>query len=165
MRQCRGHGLTGLRDGGVTSDLLILLAVLLCLVAAVLLVVLAVLVRRAILSRGLGTFDCALRAETIRRSSPWRHGIARYGDEQLDWFRVFGVRPRPAESLSRRRLVILGSQPARSEDTGEVLSDWVVVRCGYGSVIVELAMSEGAFNGLAAWIESAPPGQQPVSLG
>lgn len=149
----------------MTSDLLIFVTVLLCLVTAALLVVLALLVRRAILCRGLGTFDCALRAETIRQSSPWRHGIARYGDEHLDWFRVFGVRPRPAESLSRRRLVILGSRPAQPEDTGEVLSDWVVVRCGYGSVIVELAMSEGAFNGLAAWIESAPPGQQPVSLG
>jgi hypothetical protein len=149
----------------VTRELLIALAALLCVLAAVLLVVLAVLVRRAILSRGLGTFDCSMRAETIRHASPWRHGIARYGDEQLDWFRVFGVRPRPAESLSRRRLVIIGSRPAEPEETGEDLPDWVVVRCGYGGAIVELAMSEGAFNGLAAWLESAPPGQQPVSLG
>jgi heme exporter protein D len=154
-----------LQDAGVTHELIIALAVACCVVAAILLVVLAVLVRRAILSRGLGTFDCSLRAETIRQTSPWRHGIARYGEEHLDWFRVFGVRPIPAESLSRRRLVILGSRGAEPEETAEVLPDWVVVRCGYGGAIVELAMSEGAFTGLAAWLESAPPGQQPVGLG
>ena len=149
----------------MNHDLIIVLAVACGLVSTMLLVVLAVLVRRAILSRGLGTFNCSMRAETIRRSSPWRHGIARYGDEYLDWFLVFGVRPIPAESLSRRRLVILGSRSAEPEETAEVLPDWIVVRCSYGGAIVELAMSEGAFNGLAAWIESAPPGQQPVALG
>lgn len=140
-------------------------AALLCLIALVLLAVLALVVRRAVISRGLGAFDCSLRAETIRERSPWRHGVARYGDDNLDWFRVFGVRPRPAESLRRRRLVILGTRPPEPEETNEVLPEWVVVRCGYGPVIVELAMSEGAFNGLAAWLESAPPGQQPVALG
>ena len=139
--------------------------VLLCLVALVLLVVLVVVVRRAVLTRGLGAFDCSLRAETIRECGPWRHGIARYGDDHLDWFRVFGVRPRPAECLDRRRLVVLGSRPPEPEESNEVLPHWVVVRCAYGPVIVELAMTEVAFNGLAAWLESAPPGQQPVVLG
>lgn len=142
------------------ENVILPVVVLLCLVAVALLVILALVVRRAVLSRGLGAFDCSLRAETIRERGPWRHGVARYGDEQLDWFRVFGVRPRPAESLDRRRLVILGARPPEPEESNEVLPDWVVVRCGYGSVIVELAMAEGAYNGLAAWLESAPPGQQ-----
>jgi hypothetical protein len=139
--------------------------VLLVAVALSLLAILGLVVRRAILSRSLGTFDCSLRAETIRESGRWRHGLARYGEEQLDWFRVFGVRPVPAESLSRRRLVILDRRLPEPAETNEVLPDWVVVRCGYGSVIVELAMSELAYTGLAAWLESAPPGQQPVVLG
>lgn len=147
------------------SDLVIpLAAILLGLVALALLILLAVVVRRAVLSRSLGAFACSLRAETIRRSGPWKHGLARYGDEYLDWFRVFGVRPMPAESLSRRRLMILGRRSAEPAEAGEVLSGWVVVRCAYGTAIVELAMSEDAFNGLAAWLESAPPGQQPVGL-
>lgn len=147
------------------GNLIVPVAVLLGLVALALLVILALVVRRAVISRGLGAFDCSLRAETIRELSPWRHGIARYGEEQLDWFRVFGVRPRPVESLSRRRLVILDRRDPEPQEINEVLPDWVVVRCGYGSVIVELAMSEGAYGGLAAWLESAPPGQQPVTQG
>jgi hypothetical protein len=144
---------------------IVLVVVLLCLVAVALLGILAVVVRRAALTRGLGAFDCSLRAETIRERSPWRHGVARYADEELLWFRVFGVRPRPVESLSRRRLVILGARPPEPAESNEVLPDWVVVRCSYGPMIVELAMNEGAYNGLAAWLESAPPGQQPLATG
>jgi hypothetical protein len=134
-------------------------AALLALMLLALGVIVAVVVRRALLSRGLGSFDCSLRHETIRHRSHWTHGVARYRDDRLDWFRVFGVRLRPAESLARRRLMILDCRQPERTEASLVLPGWVVVRCGYGPVIVELAMSEGAYNGLAAWLESAPPGQ------
>jgi len=133
--------------------------VLLAVLAAVLVLLVVFLLRRTLLTRGLGTFDCSLRHETILERSHWTHGIARYGDENLDWFRVFAVRLRAAESLNRHRLIILDSRLPGPAETHTVLPGWVVVRCGYGAVIVELAMSEGAYNGLAAWLESAPPGQ------
>lgn len=133
--------------------------VLLTLFAAVLALLIALLVRRTVLTRGLGTFDCSLRHETIRQRGHWTHGIARYGDDRLDWFQVFAVRLRAAETLARQRLVILDRRQPDPEDSHSVLPGWVVVRCGYGPTIVELAMSEGAYNGLAAWLESAPPGQ------
>ncbi len=141
-------------------DVLVPVAVvLLALFAAVCVLIVSLLVRRALLTRGLGTFDCSLRHETIRQRGHWMHGIARYGDDRLDWFRVFAVRLRAAESLARQRLVILDSRPPDPSESHSVLPGWVVVRCAYGAVIVELAMSEGDFNGLAAWLESAPPGQ------
>jgi hypothetical protein len=119
----------------------------------------ALVARRTLLCRGFGSFDCSLRHETIRHRTHWTHGVARYEDDRLDWFRVFTVRWRPTESLSRRRLVILDSRPPEESDSHSVFPGWIVVRCAYGAVIVELAMSEPAFNGLAAWLESAPPGQ------
>ncbi|HEY6793196.1 MAG TPA: DUF2550 domain-containing protein [Kineosporiaceae bacterium] len=122
------------------------------------------LVRRRLLTRGLGSFDCSLRHETVHHRGHWIHGIARYGDDRLDWFRVFALGLRAAESLARQRLVILDSRQPELEERHSVLPGWVVVRCGYGSTIVELAMSEGAFNGLAAWLESAPPGQHVSSV-
>lgn len=146
-------------------DVLVPVAVvLLAVFVAVCLVVVAVLVRRAVLTRGLGTFDCSLRHETIRQRGHWRHGIARYGDDRLDWFRVFAVRLQAAESLARQRLVVLDRREPDPGESHSVLPGWVVVRCGYGAVIVELAMSEGAYNGLAAWLESAPPGQHISSV-
>ena len=141
------------------SDLIIPLLALAVVILAPLLVFATLVLRRAVLSRALGAFDCSLRHETIRERTAWTHGVARYEDDRLDWFRVFTVRWRPAESLARRRLVILDSRAPEPADSYSVLPGWVVVRCGYGAVIVELAMSEGAYNGLAAWVESAPPGQ------
>lgn len=133
--------------------------VLFALLSVVLVLILTVLARRAVLTRGLGTFDCSLRHETIRHRGHWTHGIARYGDDRLDWFRVFAFRLRAAESLTRHRLLILDRRQPEPEESNSVLPGWVIVRCGYGPAIVELAMSEGAYNGLAAWLESAPPGQ------
>jgi len=124
----------------------------------------ALLARRTVLTRGLGTFDCSLRHETIRQRGHWMHGIARYGDDRLDWFRVFAVRLRAAETLNRTRLVILEQREPDAQESHSVLPGWVVVRCGYGPTIVEMAMSEGAYNGLAAWLESAPPGQHISSV-
>ena len=40
-----------------------------------------------------------------------------------------------------------------------MLPGWVVVLCAYGTSTLELAMSEAAYSGLAAWLESAPPGR------
>jgi hypothetical protein len=142
------------------GQIVIPVAEVLCVLLGILAILLvALLVRRSVLTRGLGTFDCSLRHETIRHRGHWVHGIARYGDDRLDWFRVFAVRLSAAESLTRRRLVIIESRDPEPEETHSVLPGWVVVRCGYGPTIVELAMSEGAYNGLAAWLESAPPGQ------
>jgi hypothetical protein len=133
-------------------------------ISLVLLGLAALLMRRLLLTRGLGTFDCTLRHETVQQRGHWIHGIARYGDDQLDWFRVFELRLRAAESMARQRLVILGRRQPEPGESHSVLPGWVVVRCSYGPTIVELAMSEGAYNGLAAWLESAPPGQHVTSV-
>jgi hypothetical protein len=138
--------------------------VLLALLCLILVGMLLLLLRRALITRRFGTFDCSLRHETILRRGHWTHGIARYEDDRLDWFRVFAVQVRAAESLARQRLVILDRRQPDVEESHSVLPGWVVVRCAYGPTIVELAMSEGAYNGLAAWLESAPPGQHISSV-
>ena len=139
---------------------------LLPLVAAVTVVVLlvvgavcALLLRRLVLSRGVGTFDCSLRGDTSHRAGGWILGVARYEADRLDWFRVFAVSPRPARSLSRSRLVILERSVPEGPESYTFFPGWVIVRCAYGALTLELAMSDPAYNGLAAWLESAPPGQ------
>lgn len=128
--------------------------------AAVTLLVIALVgafvVRRNVLSRGVGTFDCSLRREL---AGGWSPGVARYEDDRLDWFRLFDVSLRPARSLTRQRLVIVDRSTPETGQAYPVLPGWVVVRCAYGTVTLEFAMSEMAYNGLATWLESAPPGQ------
>lgn len=117
----------------------------------------AFLVRRTVLTRGVGTFDCSLRRE--HRAGGWALGVARYEQDRLDWFRLFAASLRPSRSLSRDRLVILERHTVEHHDSYSVLPGWVQVRCAYGATTLELAMSEMAYNGLATWLESAPPGQ------
>ncbi len=139
---------------------LIVPAVVLAVLASALLILLVVLLgRRSLLSRGMATFDCSLRRRVDEGG--WVLGVARYADDRLDWFRLLGVSLRPARSLPRNRLTILGRR--RPDPTETPLSaDWVLVRCQYDSTTIELGMSELAYNGLSTWLESAPPGEHSV---
>lgn len=124
----------------------------------------SLVLRRVVLSRDVGTFDCSMRREKsggarAHVAGSWMLGLARYERDRLDWFRFFALSLRPARSLERGALEILGRQAPTGPESPSVLPGWVVVRCGYAGGTVELAMSEAAYNGLAAWVESAPPGQ------
>ncbi len=143
------------------SDLVVPVAVLGVLAMVGLLVFLAVLVlRRTLLSRGVGAFDCSLRRRTEGRG--WVFGVARYQDDRLEWFRLFDISWRPSRSLSRSRLTILDRRRPDSPDTSVLSPDWVLVRCVYDSATLELGMSETAYTGLSTWLESAPPGEHPL---
>lgn len=141
-------------------DLLIPLVALLAVAFLVALFLALLALRRTLLTRPLGSFECSVRHESVQDGGEWTAGVARYGRDGLEWFRFFAFSFHPAEVLDRGRLLILEQREAEDGESYSVLPDWVVVRCGYGPEIVELAMTEGNYNGLAAWVESAPPGQQ-----
>lgn len=141
------------------GEFLLPLAVVATLVTVLVGLWAVVLARRLLLARGVGTFDCSLRRTTRRGAGGWVLGVARYEDDRLDWFQVLTVSPRPTRSLARERLVILDRHDPDDAHSYAVLPGWVVVLCAYGTSTLELAMSEAAYNGLAAWLESAPPGR------
>jgi hypothetical protein len=84
--------------------------------------------------------------------------MARYEADRLDWFRVFTLTWRPDRSWSRNDLTILDCRDLVGTEVHAVLPGWIVARCEYQGVIMDLAMSEAAYNGLATWLESGPPG-------
>ena len=118
------------------------------------------ILRRYLLTRAIGSFDCSMRRPDAQHTGGgWMPGVARYEQDRLDWFRVFTMSPRPTRSLFRGRLMILDRRVPQGSEIYAVLPGWVIVRCAYGQHTVELAMSEPAYSGLATWLESAPPGQ------
>jgi len=141
------------------GEFLLPLAVLATLVTVLVGLWAVVLARRLVLARGVGTFDCSLRRIGRRGRRGWVLGVARYEADRLDWFQVLTVSPRPTRSLARERLAILDRHDPDEITSYAVLPGWVVVLCAYGTSTLELAMSEAAYNGLAAWLESAPPGR------
>lgn len=64
---------------------------------------------------------------------------------------------RPARTWSRYDLVIAGREPLAGEE-----SDTYLVRCRYRGQDFELTMSRAAYEGLASWLEAAPPGRRDV---
>ncbi|MBD8061411.1 DUF2550 domain-containing protein [Oceanitalea stevensii] len=124
--------------------LLVLLAVLALLVG------LWMLVRLRALGRVVGSFSCAWRAA---ESQDWSSGVAVYGVERIDWYRILSLRPGPAARWRRSELVI---EPGRRVLPG---SAWgaMEVECHVGGDSFYLALEGDALAGLTSWLESSPP--------
>src|SRR3990170_3086782 len=81
----------------------------------VVLIALAVLaVRRRVITRRGGTFDCSLRLRPARSGKGWALGIGRYSGDSLEWYRVFSYATRPRRVLVRNSLQVVD----RREPTG-----------------------------------------------
>jgi hypothetical protein len=158
----------------------VILVVMVGGIAVVALVVLGLFVfgvRRRIIQRSGGTFDCSLRWHTPAHRPPggsgtpgsgggtpngkgWAYGIARYSGDCVEWFRVFSYAPRPRRTLERDAIVVTGRRAPEGEEELALLSDAIVLGCDHRGARLELAMSEDALTGFLAWLEAAPPGQR-----
>ncbi len=132
------------------------LALLLVLVAALF------TVRRLAIGRG-ASFDCSLRPGRPDGGpvpdTRWTIGVARYGQDQLEWFRVFSLSLRPARTFERDRFELVSQRVPSGTESRAVLPGVTVVSARYGSGDLDLAMSPEAYTGLASWLEAGPPGR------
>lgn len=147
--------------------ILVLLVCGLVLIALVLLGLFVFGLRRRLIQRSGGTFDCSLRwhapdpAEASDTSGKgWGYGVARYNGDRVEWFRVFSYAPRPRRILERSSIEVVDRRAPDGEEELALLSDAVVLGCLHRGVRLELAMSEDALTGFLAWLEAAPPGQR-----
>ncbi len=120
--------------------------------------------RRRLIQRSGGTFDCSLRWNTPEESDTsgkgWVYGVARYSGDRVDWFRVFSYAPRPRRVLERSAIEVLSRRAPEGEEELALLSDACILGCAHRGTRLELAMSEDALTGFLAWLEAAPPGQR-----
>ena len=61
------------------------------------------IVRRRVITRRGGTFDCSLRLGQGSYGKGWVLGIGRYSGERLEWYRVFSYATRPRRVLQPPR--------------------------------------------------------------
>ncbi len=131
------------------------------LLLALTLVVLAL--RRRWLARQGGTFECSFRLRTSTPSAGWVLGVARYNEENLEWFRFFSYSFGPRKSFLRNDVTVLDN---REPDPVEAVSLYagqrvVTIRVSRGTDPEQwdLAMSSESLTGMLSWLEAAPPGQ------
>ncbi|MDX6332223.1 MAG: hypothetical protein QOI83_4606 [Streptomycetaceae bacterium] len=146
-----------------------ILALQLCggIIAAALLGLFVFGLRRRLIQRPGGTFDCSLRLAagvepetSVPSGKGWVYGVARYSGDSVEWFRVFSYSPRPRRVLERSAIEVLHRREPQGEEELALLSDAVVLVCEHRGVRLELAMSDDAQTGFLAWLEAAPPGQR-----
>ena len=129
------------------------------LVLLVLLYGLLLVVRRRVLSRNGGTFELSHRLRPGEEPGRgWLLGLGRYSGEELEWFRIFTLAPRPKRSWNRARLSYddVVSPRGWSGPCSTPTTSWSSAPSPQGSV--ELAMSRESLTGFQAWLEARPPG-------
>jgi hypothetical protein len=131
---------------------------LLALVLAALLVLAAGLLRRVSLQRAGGTVELSLRLKAPGHGRGWVNGVGRFAGDDLLWYRVFSLSPRPRRRYSRRSLEIVRRREPSGGEHRALQSDATVLECRAGGQPVELAMAGGAVTGFLAWLEARPPG-------
>ncbi len=118
----------------------------------------ALIVRRRVLSRHGGTFELSHRLRTSRPGHGWVVGLGRYQHEDLEWFRIFSLSPRPRRVWSRRKLTYTGSRPPAGAERRALYPGHLVVTCTAADLPCELAMDESSLMGFQSWLEAGPPG-------
>jgi Protein of unknown function (DUF2550) len=116
--------------------------------------------RRRWLARNGGTFEVSIRVRSSKAGRGWLLGVGRYSGDDLEWFRVFSLAPRPKRTFRRRDLEYVGRRDPVGVEAYSLYSGHIVVACQTPSGPLEVAMSPEALTGFLAWLEAAPPGQR-----
>lgn len=118
-------------------------------------------VRRRVLSRHGGTFELSVRDGGQPDERGWVLGMGRYGEDSLDWYRIFSPLPVPRRSWRRNDLAFSSQRLPRGSEEYALYAGHVVVVCTTPKGDVELGMSPSSLTGLQSWLEAGPPGSRP----
>jgi Protein of unknown function (DUF2550) len=138
------------------------LAVVLVVAALVFTGVACLALRSRVIARHGGIIECGLR-ETP--NAKWRQGLAEFQRTQLCWHPAVSLRLRPQACFDRAGLLIARSRRPTDAEAARFGAEIIIAECeirhaeptGPGDIVrVELAMSQAAFTGLLAWLESSP---------
>nr|WP_076388188.1 DUF2550 domain-containing protein [Vaginimicrobium propionicum] len=135
--------------------------ILVAIIVSVIVVVSLILVwlRRLILTIGDAVFDASVR-QLQNPPGAWRRGCAKYSEDCLEWFPLWGIKVGPKLRLVRSGLELQDWQRTKGE-VGDILEPCIIqVRSRKSNAgIWQLALSEASAMGFISWIEAAPPGR------
>ena len=83
--------------------------------------------RRRLLQRGGGTVDLSLRLKPEAVGRGWVLGVGRFVEDELQWYRVFSLSPRPRRTFSRGDLQVERRRPPEGPEVRALHRDAVVL--------------------------------------
>ncbi len=137
---------------------MIVLEIVLAVPLLAVLLLVAVAGRRRWLQSAGGTVELALRLKRLGHGRGWSSGVGFFDGDDLRWYRVFSLSPRPRRVLSRRELEVVSRRPASEPERRALPEGVVVLSCAVRGGPVDLAMQPSTVTGFLAWLESRPPG-------
>lgn len=97
-----------------------------------------------------------LRSLPAADGNGWRHGVVRYHDDELWFYRLSSLRPGPDRRMDRQTL-IMGAQRTPERSEFDIMSDGTyLVSLDAGTRRYEVAFDRGAFTAFTSWLESRP---------
>ncbi|MFC4605732.1 DUF2550 domain-containing protein [Rhodococcus kronopolitis] len=132
------------------TALIILVVLLAALVAAF-------VYRLSVLRRG-GT-AAILRVTPAAAGAGWRHGVIRYGDNTLVFFKLSSLRPGPDFRLARQGIE-LGKRRRPCDTEFDIMTDEITILSVLdGDCSFEVALDRGALTAFLSWVEARPDGR------
>nr|WP_296780897.1 DUF2550 domain-containing protein [Rhodococcus sp. (in: high G+C Gram-positive bacteria)] len=132
----------------------IVLIILVVLLAGL---VAAFLYRLTILRRG-GT-AAIMRVRPSAGGSGWRHGVIRYGDNTLVFFKLSSLRPGPDYRMTRQGIEVGERRKPRSDEFDIMTDEIAVLALTDNGQTYEIALDRGALTAFMSWLESRPSGR------
>jgi len=128
----------------------------------VLVVLLAALVaafvyRLGVLRRG-GT-AAIVRTTPAGAGQGWRHGVIRYGEEDLVFYKLSSLRPGPDSRISRQGIEVGDRRGPRDTEFDIMTDEIVILSVQDGDHGYEVALDSGALTAFLSWVESRPSGR------
>ncbi|MFI6433091.1 DUF2550 domain-containing protein [Rhodococcus oryzae] len=133
------------------------MTVLFVLVVLLAALVAAFVYRLGVLRRG-GT-AAIVRTTPTGAGQGWRHGVIRYGEEDLVFYKLSSLRPGPDSRISRQGIEV-GDRRGPRETEFDIMTDEIVILSVQdGDHGYEVALDSGALTAFLSWVESRPSGR------
>jgi hypothetical protein len=129
---------------------------ILLIILVLLLVALAVasLYRLWVLRRG-GT-AAILRVLPANGGQRWRHGIIRYGDDSLVFYKLSSLKLGPDSRIDRQGIEVEDRRGPRGDEYDIMTDEIVVLAVSANNREYEVALDRGALAAFLSWVESRP---------
>lgn len=132
--------------------------VVLILLVLLLACVCALLVYRFVLIRHGGT-QAVVRSKPLPGSQGWRHGLIRYREDELIFFKLSSLRFGPDLRLNRQGIDVGARRGPRTAEADIMTEDVRILELTDNGQWHELALEPGALTAFLSWVESRPSGR------
>jgi hypothetical protein len=105
--------------------------------------------------RGSGT-SALLRELPADDGRAWRHGVVRYDDNAMEYFRLRSLRPGPNRLVLRQVVVTRGRRSPTPSEADVMDNSTVILELSDREGAFELALDCGAVTAFQSWLESRP---------